>query len=79
MQLGGAAGWLLLLPFLLEIVVAFAWFMHVGHKVFFGPVSEKAAAAGAMPAPMAAALLILMLMTLLAPWLALQLMQAAGL
>jgi hydrogenase-4 component D len=78
-KLGGAAGWLLLVPFLLEIVVAFAWFLHVGHKVFFGPASERAAAAETIPGAMAAALIVLMILTLLAPWVALQLMGSMGL
>jgi hydrogenase-4 component D len=77
-QLGGATGWLLLLPFLLEIIVAFAWFLHIGHKVFFGPPSAQVAAAGAIPARMSAALLVLMLLTLLAPWVAMNLMAAMG-
>jgi hydrogenase-4 component D len=77
--LGGAPGWLVVIPFLLEIIVAFAWFLHVGHKVFFGPVSERAAAASAVPWPMAAALLILMGLTLVAPWVAMHLMQLLGL
>ncbi|HNW58635.1 MAG TPA: hydrogenase 4 subunit D [bacterium] len=78
-KLEGLAGWLLLAPFLLEIIVAFAWFLHVGHKVFFGPVSERADAAGVVPWPMAAGLVVLMLLTLLAPWVAMQLMGAMGL
>lgn len=79
-KLGGAAGWLLLVPFLLEIIVAFAWFLHVGHKVFFGPASNRAAAAASsVPGPMAAALIVLMLLTLIAPWVAMQLMGAMGL
>ena len=78
-KLGGPSGWLLLAPFLLEIIVAFAWFLHVGHKVFFGPASKQASAASAIPAAMAAPLIILMILTLLAPWVALQLMEAMGL
>ncbi|HOT97680.1 MAG TPA: hydrogenase 4 subunit D [bacterium] len=78
-KLGSAVGWLLLVPFLLEIIVAFAWFLHVGHKVFFGPASSRATAASGLPWPMAAALIVLMLLTLIAPWVAMQLMGAMGL
>lgn len=77
-DLGGVAGWLILVPFLLEIIVAFAWFLRVGHLVFFGPLSERAAAAGAMPWPMSAALVSLMVLTLVAPWVALHLMRLLG-
>lgn len=77
-DLGGVAGWLILLPFLLEIIVAFAWFLRVGQLVFFGPPSERAVAAGAMPWPMSAALISLMVLTLVAPWVALHLMRLLG-
>jgi len=79
LKLGGVSGWLLLIPFALEIVVAFAWFLHIGHKVFFGPASGPVAKAGAVPGVMAAVLIVLMLLTLLAPWVAMQLMGTMGL
>jgi len=79
LKLGGVSGWLLLIQFALEIVVAFAWFLHIGHKVFFGPASGPVAKAGAVPGVMAAVLIVLMLLTLLAPWVAMQLMGTMGL
>jgi hydrogenase-4 component D len=67
-QLGGIAGPVLGVIAILESVAAFAWYLFVGHKVFFGEVSEKAAVATADP-PMAinVSLIVLMILTLLAP------------
>lgn len=77
-DLGGVAGYLLLLPFLLEVFVAFAWFFHIGHKVFFGPLSPAAGRAKNPPLIMSAALIVLMILTLAAPYFALLLMQYLG-
>jgi hydrogenase-4 component D len=74
-ELGGTAGVLLLIPFLLEIVVAFAWFLHVGHKVFFGTVSKAAADASKLPLTISVALVVLMLLTVIAPFVALTLVK----
>jgi len=78
-NLGGVAGFTLLIPFILEMVVAFAWFLHIGHKVFFGPVSESAGRAANPPLSMSVVLIILMLLTLAAPYFALYLMRCFGL
>ncbi len=77
-QLGGKIGILLLVPFIAEIIIAFAWFLHVGHKVFFGPVSDSAKAAGDPPFRMSFALVVLMISTLVAPFVALHLMHILG-
>lgn len=66
-NLGGTVGWLLLIPFFLEVVVAFAWFLRVGHSVFFGEISETAAVAKDPPAAMSLALIVLSIMCLAAP------------
>ncbi len=78
-NLGGVAGFTLLIPFILEMVVAFAWFLHIGHKVFFGPVSESAGRAANPPLSMSVVLILLMLLTLAAPYFALHLMRCFGL
>jgi hydrogenase-4 component D len=72
-DLGGTAGILLLIPFLLEIIIAFAWFLKVGHKVFFGPVSPKTEGASNPPAGMSFALIVLTIMCVIAPFIALAL------
>jgi hydrogenase-4 component D len=77
-QLGGVAGYLMVVPFLLEIVIAFAWFFHIGHKVFLGPVSPAAQAAAPLPLSMRVILAVLMALTILAPWLAFRFMQILG-
>ncbi|MDH7498753.1 MAG: hydrogenase 4 subunit D, partial [candidate division NC10 bacterium] len=69
--LGGLAGALILIPFILEIIVAFAWFLRVGQNVFFGEVSEKARIAKDPPFLMSATLVILMIFCVIAPLIAL--------
>jgi hydrogenase-4 component D len=71
LDVGGTAGTLLLIPFLAEIIIAFAWFLHVGHKVLFGDISEAVASAGKLPVAIAFALVIMTLLTLIAPYVAL--------
>lgn len=78
LKLGGTAGWLLLIPFLLEIILGFAWFLHIGHKVFFGTPSAKAADAQPVPLSMQFALGVLVALTLVVPYIGLQLMHAMG-
>jgi len=77
-DLGGAAGYLLLIPFVLEIVVAFAWFLHVGHKVFLGEASEAATGAVKLPFSMSFALVVMMILTVVAPFIALSLANKIG-
>lgn len=77
-ELGGTAGVLLLIPFVVEIIIAFAWFLHVGQKVFFGPVSEKAANAANPPISMSAALVVLTILTVVTPFIALYLARLMG-
>lgn len=66
-NLGGTVGWFLLVPFFLEAIVAFAWFLRVGHHVFFGEVSPAASAAKDPPLAMSLALIVLSIMCLIAP------------
>jgi hydrogenase-4 component D len=77
-DLGGGAGVLLLIPFLLEIIVAFAWFLHVGHKVFFGSVSKTAGGASKTPFAISLALVVMIILTVIAPFVALELIDKIG-
>jgi hydrogenase-4 component D len=61
--LGGIGSWIGVL-LLAESVVAFAWFLWVGQKVFFGKLSPVAATIGTRSAPMWTALLCLMFLCL---------------
>ncbi|MCI0511801.1 hydrogenase 4 subunit D [candidate division KSB1 bacterium] len=72
-ELGGVAGWLLLIPFLLEIIVAFAWFLRVGHKVFFGEVSDPVQHAVDPPLPITFSLVTLAILCIIVPFIALKL------
>jgi len=65
--LGGTVGWLLLIPFFLEAVVAFAWFLRVGQKVFFGQPSAAAAVAKDPPIEISFALVVLAILCMIAP------------
>jgi len=66
-DLGGAVGFLILIPFLLEVTVAFAWFLRVGQKVFFGEVSEVSEEAKKIPSTIKLSLIVLIILCLAAP------------
>ena len=67
-ELGTTAGTILGVLAILESVTAFSWYLFIGHKVFFGEVSQKAAAATAdPPITISAVLVVLMILSLLAP------------
>lgn len=66
-DIGGTVGYLILIPFLLEVIIAFAWFLKVGNKVFFGEVSAPAKKAQKTPLKMNIALIVLMVLCLAAP------------
>ncbi len=67
-ELGGIAGPLLGVVVVLESLAAFAWYLFVGHRVFFGEVSEKAKVAAAdPPLTINATLIVLMALSVLAP------------
>lgn len=67
-EIGGWAGPIMGVLVILESLAAFAWYLFVGHKVFFGKVSEKAdAAAPKLPPTITVPLVILMVLCLLAP------------
>ncbi len=68
-EIGGTAGPIMGVAVLLESMAAFAWYLFVGHRVFFGKTSEKAdAAMQAIPSTMTAPLVILIALCFLAPW-----------
>jgi hydrogenase-4 component D len=67
-EVGGIAGPTLGVLAILESVTAFAWYLFIGHRVFFGEVSEKAAVATAdPPITINATLIVLMVLSFLAP------------
>jgi hydrogenase-4 component D len=66
-QLNSGWGWTLGILALLESVTGFAWFLHVVHKVIFGPVSQVAEQAQDPPATMAIPLLAFMGLILVSP------------
>ena len=77
-EIGGAAGYILGVLVIIESLVAFAWYLFVGHRVFFGTVSEKAATAGGVPIAISLPLIILMVLCFLAPLIGLLLVQHLG-
>jgi len=67
-EIGGILGPFMGVLLVLESLAAFAWYLLVGHRVFFGKVSEKAdGAAGGLPLVITGSLVVLMLLCLLAP------------
>jgi hydrogenase-4 component D len=67
-EIGGVAGPIMGVLVILESLAAFAWYLLVGHRVFFGQVSEKAAVAIKDPSPVITVpLIILMALCFLAP------------
>ena len=76
----GLGGWGVAVAVLLlaESVVAFAWFLWVGQKVFLGPPSKAVEAMGRPTPAMEAALVLLVALCLLVTVFALPLAQAVG-
>jgi hydrogenase-4 component D len=74
-DVGGGAGYLLLIPFLVEIIVAFAWFLHVGQKVFWGTPSEIALQSQKPPVVISFSLITLSILTIVVPFVALLLLK----
>lgn len=66
-NIGGTVGYLILIPFFLEAVFAFAWFLRVGQKVFFGEVSAISNEAKRTPFKINVSLIILIILCLAAP------------
>ncbi|MBM3235227.1 hypothetical protein FJZ31_02890 [Candidatus Poribacteria bacterium] len=77
-EIGGAAGYILGVLVIIESLVAFAWYLFVGHRVFFGAVSEKAATAGSNSVAISLPLIILMILCFLAPIIGFPLVQHLG-
>ena len=67
-EVGGVAGPIMGALLILESLAAFAWYLLVGNRVFFGQVSEKAATTTGDPSPVITVpLIILMVLCFLAP------------
>ncbi|MEW6687002.1 MAG: hydrogenase 4 subunit D [Candidatus Edwardsbacteria bacterium] len=67
LQIGGLIGILILIPFIVEVVLAFAWFFFVGQKIFFGEPSDSAWKVQRIPWSMSFVLIVLMAFCLIAP------------
>jgi hydrogenase-4 component D len=67
-QLGGVAGPTLGILTIIESVIAFSWYLVIGHRVFFGKVSEKAKVATTVqPRAISITLIVLIGLSFLAP------------
>jgi hydrogenase-4 component D len=67
-EIGGVAGPVMGVLVIAESLAAFAWYLLVGHKVFFGKVSERADTAARNISPLITVpLIILMALCFLAP------------
>jgi hydrogenase-4 component D len=67
---GGATAVILLLPFALETIFAFYWFVRVSQRVFLGQPSEASSQATEAPELMQAVLLVLVVLCIVGPVLA---------
>ena len=66
-NIGGIIGYLILIPFLLETIVAFAWFLRVVHIIFFGEVSKVSVDVKKPSLVINLALIVLIILCLVAP------------
>jgi hydrogenase-4 component D len=74
-ETGGMTSILLIIPFVAEIIIAFAWYFLVAHKVFFGPASAKVENIERVPNTTRVVLIVLMVLTVIAPLLGLPLVK----
>lgn len=66
-ELGNAAGTVLGVLIAIESLVAFAWFLHVGQKVFLGRISDKAQSVEDPPWPITVPLIVFVILCVVAP------------
>ncbi len=66
-EIGGKTAVFLIIPFVAEIIIAFAWYFFVAHKVFFGEPSAKVNQAINIPMNSKVILIVLMILTVIAP------------
>ena len=74
-ETGGWIAILLIVPFVAEIIIAFAWYFFVAHKVFFGPPTARVENIERVPNTTRAVLITLMVLTVIAPMLGLPLVK----
>mgnify|MGYP002346909377 CR=1 FL=1 len=74
-EIGGKTAVFLIIPFAAEIIIAFAWYFFVAHKVFFGEPSEKVSQTIALPWNSKIILIVLMVLTVVAPLMGLPLIK----
>lgn len=74
-EIGGTTAILLIVPFVAEIIIAFAWYFFVAHKVFFGAPTARVEKIERVPNTTRAVLIVLMILTVIAPLLGLPLVK----
>jgi len=74
-EMGGKTALFLIVPFVAELIIAFAWYFIVAHKVFFGQPSPKVDAAQPLPLNSKIILLALIFLTIIAPFVGLPLVK----
>lgn len=74
-EIGGKTAVFLIIPFAAEVIIAFAWYFFVAHKVFFGEPSEKVSQTIALPWNSKIILIVLMILTVVAPLMGLPLIK----
>jgi len=65
--MGGKTAVFLVIPFVAEIIIAFAWYFFIAHKVFFGEASPRVNQALKLPMNTKVILIVLMVLTVIAP------------
>ncbi|MBI5805478.1 hypothetical protein HZA73_05485 [candidate division TA06 bacterium] len=66
-EMGGKTAVFLIIPFVAEIIIAFAWYFFIAHKVFFGEASPRVNQALKLPMNTKVILIVLMVLTVIAP------------
>jgi hydrogenase-4 component D len=66
-ETGGKTAVFLIIPFVAEIIIAFAWYFFVAHKVFFGEPSARVNKTITLPLNSKIILVVLIVLTVIAP------------
>ncbi len=74
-ETGGLTAIFLIIPFVTEIIIAFAWYFFVAHKVFFGAPSARVENIERVPNTTRVVIVALMVLTVIAPLLGLPLVK----
>jgi hydrogenase-4 component D len=66
-ETGGKTAVFLMIPFVAELIIAFAWYFFVAHKVFFGEPSAKVNRTITLPLNSKIIMVVLIVLTVIAP------------